>query len=238
LWLLDGAGVAQDDLAFFTRCLGSSERRRLASFLRPERRRQFLIGRMLLRVAVSDLTALPIDTIEVVERPGNAPRLVLSEAHKAHPHFSLSHSRNWVACLISYGATLGLDIEVNDLARDIRGISEMVFHPSERRWLASRPDAERVSSFYDLWCEKEALHKLLCNLGRDPDLASKEALRIGSFAGRRRIRSLSGLSVVAVSDRRLFGIQEKILSGFPRADWMNGFTCKFAGPFDKVRVNG
>src|SRR5512145_2110741 len=129
LWLLDGAGVGQDDLAFFTRCLGGSESARLGSFLRPERRRQFLLGRILLRIAVSDLTGLPLDAIGVVERPGNAPRLVLPGAPNLHPSFSLSHSRDWVACLIGRGAALGLDIEVNDAARDLDGIGEIAFQP-------------------------------------------------------------------------------------------------------------
>jgi len=221
LWLLDGAGVAQDDLAFFMRCLGSSESGRFASFLRPQRRRQFLLARMLLRVAVSDLTGVPLDAIGVVERHGNAPRLVLPDALKFHPNFSLSHSRNWAACVISCGAVLGLDIEVNDAARDLDGIGEMVFHPSAFAWLSSRPEAERVSSFYDLWCEREALYKLLCNLGRAPDLPNEETVT-QNFAWRRSIRSLPSLTVVAISDRRLLSIEERMLNGFTRADWMDG----------------
>jgi 4'-phosphopantetheinyl transferase len=221
LWLLDGAGVAQDDLAFFTRRLGGSENARFASFLRPERRRQFLLGRMLLRIAVSDLTGLPLDAIGVVERPGNAPRLVLPDGPKFHPNFSLSHCRNWVACVISCDAALGLDIEVNDAARDLEGIGEMVFQPGELRWLSSRPDGERVSSFYDLWCEREALYKLSCNLDRDPYLSNIETGKARNFVWRSRIGALPGLSVVAASDRRLFGIEEIVLSGFTATSgWM------------------
>jgi 4'-phosphopantetheinyl transferase len=221
LWLLDGAGIGQNDLAFFTRCLGGSESGRLGSFLRPERRRQFLLGRMLLRIAVSDLTGLPVDVISVVERPGNAPRLVLPGARRLHPSFSLSHSRNWVACLIGCGAALGLDIEVNDAARDLQGIAEMAFQPDELRWLSSRPAGDRVSSFYDLWCEREALYKLACALDRAADSSNAEAEKARNFVWRGGIAAPPGLSIVAASDRRLSGIEQKVLSGFSRDEWMD-----------------
>jgi 4'-phosphopantetheinyl transferase len=238
LWLVNGDSVEETDIEFFTQRLGESETRRLVSFLRPQRRRQFVLGRMLLRFAVSDLTGYPVHAIGVVERPSHSPWLILPDSQSGNPRFSLSHSRNWVACAVSCAAAVGLDIEVNDPARDIDGISEMLFHPSERLWLSSLSHAERVTSFYSLWCEREAQHKLLCNLGRDPDLSSDAASRIGCFTWRCRIQSLSALSVVAVSDRRLFGIQKKILTALTRADWSNGFTCKFEEPFDKLRVNG
>jgi 4'-phosphopantetheinyl transferase len=215
--LLDGGRVTEDEIAFFTRRLGSSESRRLASFLRPERQRQFLLGRMLLRVAVSDLTGLALDAIGVVERPGNAPALVLPDAREFQPNFSLSHSRNWMACVISRATALGLDIEVNDAARDIYDIGEMVFHPSELRWISSQPDAKRLSAFYDLWCEREALHKFFNNFDCDP-ASRDEASSIETFSCRPSTLPVPDLTVVVVSDRRLLGIEEKILDGFTGVD--------------------
>ena len=171
LWLLNGDRVCDDALAFFVQRLSSSEANHYDSFLRRERQRQFLLGRTLLRFAISNLTGLPVDGFDVVERPGNAPRLVLPDAQHAGPNFSLSHSRNWVACAVSCDITLGLDIEVHETARDIDAISELVFHPSEHLWLSTLSNAERVSSFYEIWCAREALHKLRCNLGRAADLS-------------------------------------------------------------------
>ena len=56
LWLLNGNCVCDDALAFFVQRLSSSEANHYDSFLRRERQRQFLLGRTLLRFAVSNLT--------------------------------------------------------------------------------------------------------------------------------------------------------------------------------------
>ena len=116
--MLDSDLVREDDLAFFVHQLGASEARRYGRFSRRERQRQFLLGRMLLRFAISDLTGLPPNAIGVVERPDDAPQLIFPES-KCSPTFSLSHSRNWISCVVSANAMVGIDIEVNDPSRDI-----------------------------------------------------------------------------------------------------------------------
>jgi hypothetical protein len=141
--LLNGDCVCDDTLAFFVQRLSGSEANRYNSFLRHERRRQFLLGRILLRLAVSHLTGLPADGLDIRERPGNAPLLVLPDAQQASPGFSISHSRNWVACLVSCDVAVAIDIEVHESARDINAISELVFHPSEHHWLLALSRAER-----------------------------------------------------------------------------------------------
>ena len=107
LWLLDGSLVHENDIAFFVQQLGASEARRYIGFKRRERQRQFLLGRMLLRFAVSNLLSIPPDALGIVERTGNAPQLVLPDSQSLQPSFSLSHSRNWVACVVSSSGTLG-----------------------------------------------------------------------------------------------------------------------------------
>ena len=223
MWLLNGDRVRDDALAFFVQRLSSSEANHYDSFLRRERQRQFLLGRILLRFAISNLTGLPVDGFDVFERPGNAPRLVLPDSQHACPNFSLSHSRNWVACVVSCDVALGLDIEVNETARDTNAISELVFHPSEHLWLLTLSNADRVSSFYEIWCAREALHKLRCNLGRaadvSPSFESNVAQELEQFGWHQTIRAFPGLSIVAVSDRRV-AIRERILKRVTRADWI------------------
>ena len=62
-------------------------------------------------------------------------QLVLPDSQSLRASFSLSHSRDWVACVVSSNVSLGLDIEVNDSTRDVLGISQLVFHPNEHLWL-------------------------------------------------------------------------------------------------------
>ena len=85
--LLDGSRVPEEDVAFFVQQLGASEARRYGCFKRRERQRQFLLGRMLLRFAVSSLLSLPPDVLGFVERTGNAPELVLPDSTSAQPRF-------------------------------------------------------------------------------------------------------------------------------------------------------
>jgi 4'-phosphopantetheinyl transferase len=140
--LLDGDLVREDDLAFFVRQLGTSEALRYGSFIRRARQRQFLLGRMLLRFAISDFTGLPPNVIGIVERPDNAPQLIFPES-KCSPNFSLSHSRNWISCVVSADAMVGVDIEVNYPGRDFVASSQLAFHPNDYLWLLSQPAAGR-----------------------------------------------------------------------------------------------
>jgi 4'-phosphopantetheinyl transferase len=223
LWLLNASQVQEDDLAFFAAQLGASEAHRSSRFIRQERQRQFLLGRILLRIAVADLTGLSPNEIHVNERPGNSPRLIFLGRRPLLANFSLSHSREWVACATSAQATLGLDIEVIDPRRDIFGISKIAFQPSEHSWLKSQPKAERASAFYSLWSAREALFTLQCNLGREIDVlplfGDKNALQSNGW--HRYQLPIGNLSVEVFSDRQLSRFRQKILSGLTRADLEN-----------------
>jgi 4'-phosphopantetheinyl transferase len=221
-WLIDGSRVTDDDLRFLAAQIGASEASRFANCARPERRRQFLLGRLLLRIAVADLTGLPASEIHVIERAGKPPELMLSKRQSLAPKFNLSHSREWVACVTSLEATLGVDIEVIDSSRDIVGISEIVFHSREHTWLLSQPPAERVSAFYTIWCAKEAMYKLQCNLGAELDtcplIGDDGSASFSRESWYHYDLTVAHLSVVVFSDRRLFKIRNTRLSRLSPAD--------------------
>jgi 4'-phosphopantetheinyl transferase len=224
LWLLDGSRVPEEDVAFFVQQLGASETRRYGRFKRRERQRQFLLGRMLLRFAVSNLITLPVDAFAIIERESNAPQLVLPNACYMRPAFSISHSRDWVACVLSSSGTLGVDIEVNDPTRDILGMSHLAFHPEEHIWLLSRSDPVRLSAFYQLWCTREALYKLMSSLGRQTVLSPLVGVD-GTFASHgpnwhRYTLSHSALIVAICSDQPLSALSKIEVKELTRADWL------------------
>jgi 4'-phosphopantetheinyl transferase len=224
LWLLDGSRVAEEDVAFFVQQLGESEARRYACFKRRERQRQFLLGRMLLRFAVSNLISVPLDAVAIIERESNAPQLVLSNLSYLQPAFSISHSRDWVACAVGPNVTLGVDIEVNDPTRDVLGISELVFHPDEHCWLLPQIDSARLSAFYHLWCTREALYKLRSSLGRQTVLSPLVGVD-GAFASQgpnwhRYTLPHSALTVAICSDQPLSSLYKIELTGLTRMDWL------------------
>jgi 4'-phosphopantetheinyl transferase len=224
LWLLDGSLVHEDDMAFFATQLGASEARRYGAFRRRERKRQFLLGRMLLRIAVSRLLSLPPETLGVVEREGNAPRLMLPDSQSAQPSFSLSHSGDWVACAVSSSVNLGVDIEFNDSTRNIFEVSHMAFHADECLWLLQQSEAARLSAFYRLWCTREALYKLMSALGR-------ETVSLPLVGGDGRFASQGaswydytlahfGLTIAVCSDQPLAAIRKIELTRLSRTDWL------------------
>jgi 4'-phosphopantetheinyl transferase len=224
LWLLNGSLVHEDDIAFFVGQLGVSEAHRYARFKRRERQRQFLLGRMLLRFAISNLMALPPDTLGVVERDSNAPRLVLPDSKSVQPSFSLSHSRDWVACAVSPDVILGVDIEFNDPRRNISDVSHMAFHGNEHLWLLQQSEAARLSAFYQLWCTREALYKLMCALGREtvslPLMGVDGMLASNGPGWHCSTLSHRALTVAVCSDQPLSALYKVELPSLTRADWL------------------
>ena len=160
LYLLNCTQINEKDDPHFASLLCISERERYYSISRRERRRQFLLGRMLLRSAVSTATGLPANRIALIERRGSAPLLLSPDPTAWNFTFSISHSRQWVACAIGIGCRLGVDIEVNDPTREFQEISRVIFHPNDHQWIASQEGADQERAFYKLWCIREALLKV------------------------------------------------------------------------------
>jgi 4'-phosphopantetheinyl transferase len=158
LWLLD-ARMAEKNERSFLRLLSASERQRYRRFVRRERQRQFLLGRILLRCAVSHATHRPLNEIDVIERPDRAPEVVVRGPKQFGFSFSLSHSRHWIGCAVALGCKIGVDVEFNDESRDIVEIARTIFNADDLRWLFCQPRDQIYSAFYRLWCAREAFYK-------------------------------------------------------------------------------
>gem|GEM_PF-331965 len=208
LWLLNGDRINDGRLASFAPQLGPDERLRHQRFLRPARACEFLLGRLLLRHAARHLLGPAAVRVDVVEREHQAP-LVSFPEFSATPvfHFSISHSRGWIACLASTTCAVGLDIENQAHARDVNALSSAAFDDAQRQWLAALDMPRRVQGFYRLWNNHEALYKLRGNSSRETDPTSYGAgwncfhvdhphLHIGVCAA----QELAPFDIVEVSD--------------------------------------
>ena len=170
LWLLNGNLLDEARLASLAASLGPGERLRYRNFLRPQRAREFLLGRVLLRHAACGMLGIGNEHIVVTEREGNAPSLAFSsqQPHDLLPfHFSLSHSRGWIACAASMAFHVGLDIEDKHYPRDITALGAAAFDAEDLIRLEKLSDAQRADAFYLLWNGNEALYKLQHNLGQE-----------------------------------------------------------------------
>jgi 4'-phosphopantetheinyl transferase len=170
VWLLDAGALADEALVAYAGWLDGAERRRLARFIRPARRRQFLAGRVLARLALGDLLKLEPRSIRLEDHPGCAP--LLASPADAAVGFSISHSGGWVACAVSAGSKVGLDIEVIDQTRDIDALAAQAFDGDRQAWLGMRPPDTRRQDFYKLWSRAEAQYKLGAPAGSVFDLST------------------------------------------------------------------
>ena len=155
--LIDLDTVSDDALTPFLGWLNPDELARYQRFQRVVRQRQFLVGRVLLRWSLMQLTSLPRHAIRLTERPDHAPLLQL-DGVELLPEFSLSHTGNWVACACSSSTALGLDIEMLDPKRNLSALARHSFQDDELAWLQCQPDL--VAAFYFLWSRREARYKL------------------------------------------------------------------------------
>jgi len=75
--------------------------------------------------------------------------------------FSLSHTRGMVACAVTTGAEVGVDVECVDRDLDGEEIAARFFSPVEAAQLMDVKGDARRDRFFDLWTLKEALVKAL-----------------------------------------------------------------------------
>lgn len=158
VWLADMAALPQERLAAYAGWLGESERQRHAGFARPERRRQFVAGRALLRRALGQLLDTEPAAVLLQERLGLAPALL--HPGSAGVGFSISHSGSIIACAASTTSPVGLDVERADPARDLLALAGQAFPPPDVERLRACSGAERTRQFYRMWCLQEARIKL------------------------------------------------------------------------------
>ncbi|USX22497.1 4'-phosphopantetheinyl transferase superfamily protein [Oxalobacteraceae bacterium OTU3REALA1] len=160
LWMVDADAVADADLLRFRDWLSVGELARYQRFVRAQRLRQFVVGRVLLRKALGRLLNVEAREIQLEEQVGKAPLLVSPVVKGGMPGFSIAHSGRWVACAVSAQTALGLDIEMRDAGRDLAALAAQAFDAREMARWEGLPEARRVDGFYRMWSEKEARFKL------------------------------------------------------------------------------
>ncbi|MCB1706804.1 MAG: 4'-phosphopantetheinyl transferase superfamily protein [Halioglobus sp.] len=73
--------------------------------------------------------------------------------------FNLSHSGDWLACAVTAGVPVGVDIEACKPQRDVMTLARRFFREEEVMALEACTEAGQRDRFYDLWTLKEAAVK-------------------------------------------------------------------------------
>jgi 4'-phosphopantetheinyl transferase len=144
--------------AVWTAILDAEERRRATRFVHAADRAAFIAAHVLLRTMLFQAAGLPPAAWRFVTGPHGKPAL-----HPDHGlpglDFNLSYTRGTVACGITQGGSIGVDIEHTPGSADRLAMAEAFFAPSEVAWLRTLGEEERPDAFVRLWTLKEAYIK-------------------------------------------------------------------------------
>lgn len=136
--------------------LSQAERARTERFRKPDDRRDYLVAHDLVRRSLSRYAPVPPDAWVFTADPFGKPTIKDSRLS-----FSLSHTHGLVACAITDGYRVGVDVESSNSARDVDGLAERYFSPSEVDSLRGCPQGARALRFLELWTLKEAFLKAI-----------------------------------------------------------------------------
>lgn len=112
-----------------TTALDESECRRADRFVNDLDRGRFVIGRALVRLAVSEHLQIPIDGVELEISDSGKP--VLHADHKDNLDFSISHSANKIFVSVFRSGRTGIDVEVLRDVSPLDGLCGLILSDAE-----------------------------------------------------------------------------------------------------------
>jgi 4'-phosphopantetheinyl transferase len=138
--------------------LSADERARASRFVQPGDAMRFVVGRALARTMLARFGDLaPRDWTLIVDEHGR-PELARRPPPAPDLRFNLSHTDGLVACAITLGRELGVDVECIE-RRLTHDVPERYFSPREVADLRALPHHEQHSAFFDYWTLKESYIK-------------------------------------------------------------------------------
>lgn len=135
--------------------LSPEEQVRCDRFLHAGARREYLVGRWLLRTTLAAELGADAASLRLVEGEHGA----LSLPAPATLRFNLSHTKGLVAVAACDGHDVGVDVEDRLRRGRTTEIAHRFFSPSEVAALQALPEEARSDRFFAIWTLKEAYIK-------------------------------------------------------------------------------
>lgn len=158
LFLMDRAALPPDDMMRFADVLSRGELEFAGSLRHDGRRRQFIGGRLLTRLALS--SRFPSQSAEAWEFHTGADGKVRHGNDSAGcPHFNISHTERYTLVGICPDGEIGVDIEAHSAYCALNLTDEML-SAAEKKRLSALAKGLRAEAFIALWTAKEAAAKL------------------------------------------------------------------------------
>ncbi len=135
--------------------LSHEELLRLDNIKNVNRKLQFLIGRLTLRVHLGKVFSKKPNDINIFIKENGA--ILIKEDPQIYA--SISHSQNLV-CVALNDQPLGIDIEYQKEKKDFLKLAKFSFNDNFAKMLSLKSPKEQKSFFYTEWTKKEAIFKL------------------------------------------------------------------------------
>jgi len=157
LWHLRIGDISDSDLRLGLSWLSPEELDYFRNCASQLRKRQFALGRLLLRGALSHLeTSRAPGQWRIVEGLHGRPSLAADEPFIG---FNLAHSDDRIVLVTGPLHRLGIDLEYGLKQRKVERLARRWFNPSELAELMQLEPAARQQWFYRIWTLKEAWSK-------------------------------------------------------------------------------
>ena len=148
------------DEAGLLRWLSPLEQGRAEEYRVASKRREFIVGRSMMRLVLAKLTGRePLD-VSFAYEPKGKPQLDAS-CNTGEITFNLSHSRGMIVMATAARRAVGIDVECVRERFSFEKLAERFFSPREVTALMSVPEAQRMRAFYLCWTRKEAYLKAM-----------------------------------------------------------------------------
>jgi 4'-phosphopantetheinyl transferase len=122
----------------------------------PPKRKEFILGRGLLRYVLSLYAERPPAQILIEKNEAGKPYLPNSSRH-----FNISHSNNWWICGVTASSQLGVDIQEVYPVATPDYVGNYFLSEQEKALLSALPISSKWDLFFTLWARKEAYLKCL-----------------------------------------------------------------------------
>ena len=126
--------------------------------LRNQDRTRFLVTRALVRTLLSSFVGVPPTRWRFVATDHGRPEIANLPPGAPPLRFNVSHTAGLVACAVTAGRDIGLDVENVD-RRVTRDVAGRFFAPREVADLRALPRERQPLVFFDYWTLKEAYIK-------------------------------------------------------------------------------
>jgi 4'-phosphopantetheinyl transferase len=158
VWYRFTRSLSETAIANARRLLSPDEHTRWKRLVRTEDQRDYIAAHAMMRQALSAYAPVaPTDWAFSTETWGK-PQLA-GTRHASTLKFNLSHTRGLVACVVTRGLDVGIDVENINAEMDLLELARQNFSPAEVSALEACSSEVRPARFVEIWTLKEAYVK-------------------------------------------------------------------------------